>query len=289
LGPEETRNLNIRQNLFSNSSLILKFITGKSGKDYGIGSLQKLRLARKIISNTRKTKSLTSWQQNLIFADEILSVPKSLKGDVVECGCYEGASTVNLSLACALTSRKLFVCDSFEGLPEPGESEKYEVNAGSRDEIYIWEKGEFSSEGGLETVKKNVSTYGNIGVCEFVKGYFKDTLKDIKSDSIVFIFEDADVKSSVADCLLYLWPRLQDGCKFYSHEPWSVNVVSLFFDEKWWGENFKTMPPGFDGSGRGIIAGHAYSNIGYAKKFNAEEIKKHGKKKMHEGSKGFDS
>jgi len=272
----------------SNTYFFLKFAANNSGREYGISHLKKLWLARIIIRNTRKTKSLTSWQQNILLVEEIFRVPRSLKGEVVECGCYEGACTVNLSLACALTDRNLIVCDSFEGLPKPKDSEKYEINAGSRDDYYIWEEGEFSSKGGLATVQQNVSKYGNIEVCRFVKGYFKDTLKNLDSDSIVFIFEDADVQSSVEDCLLFLWPKLQEGCKFYSHEPWSVNVVSIFFNKQWWQDNLKTDPPGFDGSGRGIIAGFSYSNVGYAKKFDAESIKKQGKKKIHAGSKGFE-
>lgn len=268
---------------------LLKFIANSAGREYGISHLQKLKLARRIIQNNKKIKSLTSWQQHVLLVEEIFRVPKSLKGQVVECGCYEGASTVNLSLTCALTNRRLIVCDSFEGLPKPKDSEKYEINAGSIDDYYLWEEGEFSTEGGLDAVKKNVSKFGNIQVCQFVKGYFKDTLKDIDSESIVLVFEDADMRSSVEDCLRYLWPKLQEGCKFYSHEPWSINIVSLFFDKEWWQDNLKIDPPGFDGSGRGIIAGLGYSNIGYAKKFDAEKIKERGKKKVHLGSKGFEA
>lgn len=214
-------------------------------------------------------------------------MPKTLKGEVVECGCYNGASTVNLSLACTLTNRRLIVCDSFEGLPNPKDGENHDIHAHSTN-YYVWEEGEFSSEGGLEGVKKNVEKFGNIEVCQFVKGYFKDTLKDINTDSVVLVFEDADVASSVEDCLRYLWPKLQEGCKFYSHEPWSINVVSLFYDKEWWENNLTTHPPGFWGSGYGTIAGLNYSNIGYAKKFSADKIKERGRKIVHNGSKGFE-
>ena len=84
--------------------------------------------------------SLTSPGQHLVLVNEILGLPRSLRGDVVECGCYCGASTANLSLACALTGRKLIVCDSFEGLPNPKDEEKYEIHDESP-EYYIWEGG----------------------------------------------------------------------------------------------------------------------------------------------------
>lgn len=279
--------LNKMTSYLSDFYLLFKFISNKAGKEYGISHLQKLKLARRIIRNNKRIYSLTTWQQSLLLVEEIINVPKSLKGDIVECGCYNGASTINLSLACALTNRRLIVCDSFEGLPTPKDSEKYEINAGSVDDYFLWEEGEFSSEGGLDAVKKNIDKLGNIEVCKFVKGYFKDTLKDIDSDFIVLIFEDADLESSVEDCLRYLWPKLQEGCKFYCHEPWSIHIVSLFFDEKWWKKNLNTHPPGFDGSGRGIITGLGYSNIGYSKKFNANKIKEHGKKRIYHGTKDF--
>ena len=121
-------------------------------------------------------------------------------------------------------------------------------------------------------------------MCKFVKGYYKDTLKNIKTDSIVLVFEDCDLPSSVEDCLKYLWPKIQEGCKFYCHEPWSTNVVSIFYDKKWWKDNLNISPPGFFGSGFGL---NRYANIGYTIKNDVEKIKTSGKRIVHTGSKGF--
>jgi O-methyltransferase len=264
---------------------VFKFIANSSGKEYKVGFFKKLKLAKKIKRNNKKIKSLTVWDQHFVMVEEILRIPKSLKGDVVECGCFNGASTVNLSLACALTGRRLLVCDSFEGLPQPEDQEKHDIHAHSTD-YYIWEQGEFSSDSGLEGVKKNVAKYGNINVCHFVKGYFNETLKNLDTDNVVFVFEDADIASSVADCLRYLWPKLKDGCKFYCHEPWSIQVVSLFYNKQWWKDNLDTQPPGFYGSGFGLKVGVKYTKIGYAQKFDPQKIKEDGKKIILSGSKG---
>ena len=67
--------------------------------------------------------------------------------------------------------------------------------------------------------------------------------------------------SSVRDCLEGLWPKPSDGARFYSHEPWSMEVVGIFFDEAWWQEHLQTEAPGFSGSGVGVIPG-----LGYAQK-----------------------
>jgi O-methyltransferase len=274
--------------LFRYSYLFL-FIAGKSGKEYKIGFLKKLIIAIRVLRSHRKYNPLTTWQEHLLLVEEILNLPKSLEGDVVECGCFDGASAVSLSIACAMTSRRLFVCDSFEGIPPPRDDEKYVIHGSSSGRYYVWEKGEFSSHGGLDAVKKNIEKSGNIEACVFVKGYFKDTLKDIGTDSIVLVFEDVDLASSVEDCIRYLWPKMQMGCKFYCHEPWSIDVVSLFYNTKWWNENVDATIPGFFGSGRGIMVGcRYYRSLGYARKFDPEKIKQEGEKRVHAGSKGFE-
>src|SRR6266567_2092263 len=41
----------------------------------------------------------------------------TIEGDLVECGCYLGGSSAKLSLVAAALGRRLWVCDSFQGLP----------------------------------------------------------------------------------------------------------------------------------------------------------------------------
>ena len=270
--------------LHSDLIFVIRFILSESGAQYTVGILRKIWLIKRVIENNRRIRSLSTWKQHLILIEEMLNIPKDLNGDVIECGCYYGASTASLSLVCHLTGRMLFVCDSFEGLPNVEEGEKYDINSDSS-EFYIWEEGEFSSD--LERVKKNVLLFGAIDSCKFIKGFFENTLPRLDIDSIVLIFEDADLASSVKSCLLYLWPKLRDGCKFFCHEPWSTNVVALFFDSNWWRKNLDRTAPGFCGSGGGVIAGAKYSLIGYSKKINVEKVKKRGKKKMHLGSKRY--
>jgi len=245
---------------------MLNFVFGGTGKEYGISIFQKLKLTRQMLRNSRAIKALSTWQQHLVLVEEIFNTPKSVQGDVIECGCFNGASTATLSLACGLANRKLFVCDSFEGLSEPTEKEEYEVGPVFSDYL-LYKKGDYSADGGLEGVKNNVARYGNPDVCTYVKGFFADSLPDIETESIIMVFEDADLPSAVEDCLKHLWPKLLDGCKFYCHEPWSVKVVSVFFNEQWWLDNLETHFPGFYGSGDGIVPG-----MGYAKKFSAEQI-----------------
>ncbi len=263
------------------------FIFNCSGREYNVKTYRKIYIVAAVIRNFMRVKSLTDPLQQLLMIDEIFKIPKGKKGDIVECGCYNGASTICLSIACALTKRKLFVCDSFEGLPVPNEDEKYDVSDNDLLKYRQWEKGQFASKGGLDGVKGIVARYGNIEVCEFVKGYFCDTLKTIRTESVVMVFEDADIASSVRDCILYLWPKLQENCKFYCHEPWSVNVVALFYDKNFWENEFSSPPPGFFGSGYGIIRAGSYINMGYAIKTDTKRILLSGKKIEHADLKGY--
>jgi O-methyltransferase len=244
----------------------LSFILNRSGRDYHVDPFYKIYIVGIVLLNYFRVKSFTDPLQQLLLMEEILTIPENIKGDVVECGCFNGSSTISLSIACSVTKRKLFVCDSFEGLPVPGDHEKYDVSDNDLLKYKQWEKGQFASEGGMDAVQKVVARYGKIECCEFIKGYFCESLQNIHADSIVMVFEDADLASSVQDCILHLWPKLQDACKFYSHEPWSANVVALFYDKTFWKNNLSSKPPGFFGSGCGIIKAGYYTNIGYAKK-----------------------
>lgn len=278
--------VNRLKDYISHLLFVAMFLADTAGKENGITRITKLKLVSRIRRNNKQIKSLTTWIQHLMLVNEIIKIPDSLSGDVVECGCYNGASTISLSLACSLANRRLIVCDSFEGLPKPRDNEKYDIHADSSD-YYMWEEGEYSSEDGLNTVKNNVRKYGNISVCQFVEGYFADTLEGLDTESIVLVFEDVDIRSSVEDCIRYLWPKLQEDCCFFCHEPWSIQVVSLFYDSQWWRDNLNSNPPGFFGSGYGLAAGLTYSKLGFAKKFDAEKIKETGSRIIHEGSRGI--
>ena len=237
-----------------------KLILGSSGKQYGITKLAKLKAIHRIKTAKKKKPCFTLLDQHMVMVNEILNLPSSIEGDVVECGCFNGGSTIPLSIACALTGRKLYVCDSFDGLPEFTDCDDQTIYNGEG-LPFDWGAGEYSSS--LEATKKNVKTFGEIDVCHFVKGYFSETLESLPTDKIAMIFEDADMPSSVLDCITHLWPKLQNGCKFFSHEPGVVGVAGLFYDRIWWEETFGSRPPGMYGSGFGHTN---YSGICYSVK-----------------------
>ena len=75
-------------------------------------------IGRTEYSGVGSVPSATRMLYHVILARELLKIPTAIRGDVVECGVYKGASSASLSLVCALVGRKLWVCDSFSGLPD---------------------------------------------------------------------------------------------------------------------------------------------------------------------------
>jgi predicted O-methyltransferase YrrM len=205
----------------------------------------------------------------LVLAEALLSM--DAPGDIVECGCFAGASSAKLSIIARILGRKLIVCDSFEGLPAGGE---VPVHARRRveDVTESWPAGDYSV--GLAGVRRNIETYGEISVCSFVKGWFNQTLTDANLPSaIAAAFVDVDLHSSARDCLLGIWPRLADGGIFFSHDVAFITVLQHLLDKDLWLNELKSFPPIFFGAGFGVC--DQSPHLGYMVKGNvtAEYLK----------------
>ena len=123
------------------------------------------------------------------MAAKLLEIPHEVEGVVVECGCFLGGSTANLSLACEAVGRDLIAYDSFEGLPSPREGDKY----GRAEAGFL--------RGDLDVVKENVRRFGAIDRCTFRKGWYSDTLP-AHTEPVVLLFLDVDYQASLDACVL---------------------------------------------------------------------------------------
>ncbi len=213
---------------------------------YRMSYLQRLKLTLRMRRNTKLIRTGTSYRAHIAMTAKLLSISPDVKGDVVECGCFMGGSTANLSIACEIAGRNLVVYDSFEGLPAPQPGDLY-----ATPEAEGWLRGD------LEVVQENVRRYGAIGVCRFRKGWFEDTLPQ-DSSPVVLCFLDVDYQASLRDCVLNLWPRLSPQGYVFIDEYLLVDYCSLFYSERFWRENFDSVPPGLLGAGSGIGVGDFY-------------------------------
>ena len=179
----------------------------------------------------------------LSFIDAILSIPKSVRGCVIEAGCFKGGSTAKFSLAAKLAKRKLIVFDSFEGIPPNKESHDENIFGGEAS----FKAGDYC--GTLDEVKKNVAKFGEIKVCSFVKGWFDNTMPNF-SEPVTAAYIDVDLASSTRTCLKHLYPLTVPGGVLFSQDGHLPLVIGVFKDEKFWQKELGTKKPRIAGLGK---------------------------------------
>lgn len=240
---------------FLSSPLAILFLTHskKVHPGYGMTWRRRMWLGIRFWRNHAKVTSGTSWRAHLIMAMKLLEIPPNREGAVVECGCWKGGATVNLSLICKITGRKLKVYDSFEGLPPPVAGDVIAERTFKKGFI----PGVFG--GTLQEVTDNVRNLGAIDVCEFHKGWFQDTLPHHEGD-IALMFLDVDFYASLHDCLLNLWPSVLDGGFVFLDEYLNIPYCAVFYSEKYWDRYFSCAPPGLVGTGTGVQVGMHYTD-----------------------------
>lgn len=228
--------------------ILESYFNNDCGKQFNFGFFKKIRLVLIFYLNTKRIPSGTNFLEHLLMAKTILDIPKTKKGVIVECGTYKGACAANLSIIAKITGRQLEIFDSFQGLPQPASTDKKHVVL-IDSEIHTYAKS--SWKGSLIEVKKNIKKYGEIDFVNFNVGFFEKTLPFFKRKT-VFVFIDADLKTSIETCIKYLWSNLANNSRLYCHESHHLEISSIFFDKIWWKNNLSTQAPRLIGAGSGI-------------------------------------
>jgi hypothetical protein len=249
-----------------------EFFARDTGNEYGVGRLAKLRFLFAVIRNNIRVESASNFLYHLIMAGKILRIPKDLPGDIIECGCYKGGSAVNLSRLAKMTGRRLHLFDSFEGLPAPQPTDKEHLVL-SELQFHTYEAGAYA--GSVAEVRENIRRYGVLDVCVFHQGFFSETLPGF-NEQLVFAYIDADLTSSVRDCLKYVWPLLLDGSYLFTDEAHHTEIAGLFYDPAWWNAEQHCTPPGLVGGGNGLglllHPGGFRSSLGFTAKLKTQAL-----------------
>ena len=145
----------------------------------------------------------------------------------VEAGCFKGGSTAKLSIAAKLSQRRLFVFDSFEGLPQNTEQHRPTIFG----EVPDFSQGRY--RGALEEVQQNILKFGDADVCMYLKGWFEQTMPQF-AQPIVAAYIDVDLVSSTRTCLKYLYPLLQPGGCLFSQDAHLPLIIALLEDSEFW-------------------------------------------------------
>lgn len=129
-------------------------------------------------------------------------------GDFIETGVWRGGTTILMRAALEAfgdTERKVWVADSFAGLP-PSDADRYPAD---RD---IKLSGIPALEVTVEQVKANFARYGLLDErVQFLVGWFEDTLPVAPIEQLAILRLDGDLYQSTMDALTALYPKLSVG------------------------------------------------------------------------------
>lgn len=141
------------------------------------------------------------WQVAQILQDNV-------PGDFIETGVWRGGASIYMRALLAahgINDRRVWVADSFAGLPPPNPAE-FPADAG--DELYKISVLSAS----LNEVKRNFAKYGMLDAqVEFLPGWFKDTLPRAPIEKLAILRLDGDLYESTIQALTSLYDKLSPG------------------------------------------------------------------------------
>ena len=172
----------------------------------------------------------------LEIARECLAV----EGDYVELGCYRGDTSLLLAeVIREQKAKKLWIYDSFEGLPEKG----------AEDESVV---GENFVKGALAVSKREVKQRflrSGLPVPRIVKGWFNELTEVDLPEKIAFAFLDGDLYESIRDSLRLVQDKMSRGGVILVHDYGNEALpgVAKAVDEWMKGEETSGAMSGFGG------------------------------------------
>ena len=136
------------------------------------------------------------------------ALANGVPGDLIETGAWRGGACIYMRAilqAYGVKDRKVFVADSFEGLPPPS-PDRYPADAG--DNHHTFEVLAVS----LEEVRSNFAKYDLLdNQVVFLKGWFSDTLPAAPIDQLAILRLDGDMYESTMDALTALYDKVSPG------------------------------------------------------------------------------
>jgi hypothetical protein len=133
---------------------------------------------------------------------------EGVPGDIVETGVWRGGASIlarGVLAAYGVKNRRIFVTDSFEGLPPP-DVEHYPIDEG----LTFHECPELAVS--LEVVRENFQKFGLLDAqVVFVKGWFRDTIPSLDITNISVLRLDGDMYESTIIPLTHLYDKISAG------------------------------------------------------------------------------
>ncbi len=159
-------------------------------------------------------------------------------GDMVECGVCNGGSAAILAHFAAQRDRRVWLFDSFEGLPMTTEEDKGTGPDGEiPDEFVAGAKFGYQCVGSLNRVKEVLKLVGaNMDKVEIVKGWYHETFPAVSIPQIAMLNLDSDWYASEKLCLNKFYDSVTLGGFVYFDDyyywPGCRKAAEEFFAEK---------------------------------------------------------
>lgn len=135
-------------------------------------------------------------------------IKEKVPGDLIETGVWRGGASAMIRgvlKARGVTDRKIYLADSFEGLPPPNDAE-FPADEGSK----YHTRGRLAV--GVEYVQQTFEAYDLMDdQVEFVVGWFKDTLHKLDVPTFSLLRLDGDMYESTIQAIDALYPKLSPG------------------------------------------------------------------------------
>ena len=135
-------------------------------------------------------------------------IEEKVEGDFIETGVWRGGAVIFMKALLSAyddKERRVWVADSFEGLPKPNPG-LYPADQGDRH----YKAEELSVS--LEQVKENFRKFYLLDEqVQFLKGWFRNTLPPSPIEKLAVLRLDGDMYESTMDALSALYPKLSPG------------------------------------------------------------------------------
>ena len=164
-----------------------------------------------------------AWKNDQVSEEETAKILKlaeealAVEGDFVEFGCYKGDTSLLLAGLLAEKvveksvenpAKKLWIYDSFEGLPEKSKFDESVLGENFRGgELFVTKR----------EVKERFLRAG-LPVPVIKKGWFSDLTEGDLPEKIAFAFLDGDFYESIRDSLRLVVPRMTEGGVIIVHD-----------------------------------------------------------------------
>ena len=138
----------------------------------------------------------------------VLSVVQDeIPGDLIEAGVWRGGASIFMRAALEAygdDARKVWVADSFDGLPKPDPSRLTDVQDG------LWRYRALAVP--IDQVKANFARYSMLDSrVKFLPGWFADTLPTAPIERLAILRLDGDMYDSTNVALEALYPKVSKG------------------------------------------------------------------------------